>query len=192
MEGPILTTPFHFDLLLGNLHWQKEPLYHQTRHAFAFKLLGWTPFFTVRNDLWRCDEEWSTETSTWDLRRLAEGKEDLLLSHSIIVLVPQRGRGRPSGNKEESFLSRATKPSFFFSQPVCWSWRAWICYKIPIQAHHDSCLDDHEAYISRAIGSIGFGTAFIPLCKLSASIVVWNRQNCCLCPASPRKARIPN
>ena len=93
------------------------------------------PFFTVRNDLWRCDEATCRDTSTWDLRRLAAGKEDFLLSHSIRVLVPQRGRGRPSRNKEESFLSRATKPSFFFffSQPVCWSWRAWICYKIPMK-----------------------------------------------------------
>ena len=71
IEGPILTfwSPFHFDFLLGNLHWQKEPLYHQTRHAFAFKLLGWTPFFTVRNDLWRCDEAGRLQLETTSSRK---------------------------------------------------------------------------------------------------------------------------
>jgi hypothetical protein len=36
----------------------------------------------------------------FNLRRLAAGKEDFLLSHSIRVLVPQRGR--PSRKKEEA------------------------------------------------------------------------------------------
>lgn len=139
-------------------HWRSHPYYplslrflirqlalaegtslYQTRHAFAFKLLGWTPFFTVRNDLWRCDEATCRETSTWDLRRLAAGKEDFLLSHSIRVLVPQRGRGRPSRTKEESFLSCATKPS------DC-SWRAgegnWQSTGLSVRLGERSKLDE--------------------------------------------------
>lgn len=97
------------NLVQVRLYWQKEPLYHQMRHAF--KLLGWTPFFTVRNDLWRCDEAGRLQLETTSSRK-----------GGLLAVSLNQSTCTPKGEafkKERRIIPLARNQTLFLFLPAC-------------------------------------------------------------------------